>query len=311
VSRRAIALAVALVGVLLLVVAAAFAGTQQDPGPSPGGASAPAAAASCTPPPAGDHQITVEDGRAPVLLHVPPGAAKARRGLILVLPGANMTGRSMADYTGYSRLADQRGFLVAYPTASGDRPFWNVSGNLPGKPDDVAYLRAVIRSLTGAAACADARHVGITGVSNGGGMSALMACRAADLLAAAAPVAGGYKALPDCEPTRPLPILEIHGLRDQVVPYNGTTAAHSGAVLPYIAEWRGRNHCTSPAHRSAPASNVVELRWTCAAGRVIVHDRVADAEHGWPGEDSLKPFSSTLRTWRFLSAFRDEAQAGG
>jgi hypothetical protein len=39
---------------------------------------------------------------------------------------------------------------------------------------------------------------------------------------------------------------------------------------------------------------------------VLVHDRVADAEHGWPGGSSLRPFSSTLRTWRFLNSFENE-----
>ena len=32
---------------------------------------------------------------------------------------------------------------------------------------------------------------------------------------------------------------------------------------------------------------------------------MVDAEHGWPGEDSLKPFSSTARTWRFIN-YTDE-----
>jgi polyhydroxybutyrate depolymerase len=217
-----------------------------------------------------------------------------------------MTGSSMADYTGYSHLADLRGFLVAYPTASGQSPFWNVSGKLPGKPDDVAYLRQVIGTLTGPAACADPAHVGVTGVSNGGGMSALLACEAADVLAAAAPVAGGYSTLPACEPDRPLPILEIHGLRDAVVPYGGKGPSKAGAVGPFVDEWRGRDRCPSPAKRSAPAHDVQELRWPCAAGRVVVHDRVLDAEHGWPGEDSLRAFSSTERTWRFLNSFTDE-----
>jgi hypothetical protein len=27
---------------------------------------------------------------------------------------------------------------------------------------------------------------------------------------------------------------------------------------------------------------------SCADGRVLIHDRVYDAGHGWPGEDSLK-----------------------
>lgn len=301
--RHALSLALTLIAVLELAFALAGLGGRRTAAPS---IAAVATAPSCGPPAPGDHQVTVQDGRAPVLLHVPRGAARGPRPLILVLPGAGMTGQDMADYTGYSRLADLRGFLVAYPTAGGTRPFWNVSGAIPGKPDDVDYLRQVIGSLTGPAACADAARVGITGVSNGGGMTALMACRAADLLAAAAPVAGGYKTLPDCEPARPLPILEIHGLRDRVVPYAGTADRHAGAVEPYVADWRSRDGCTGAARRSTPAPGVDELRWTCADGRVVAHDRVRDAEHGWPGEDGLAPFSSTMRTWRFLSAFRDE-----
>jgi polyhydroxybutyrate depolymerase len=256
---------------------------------------------ACTP---GDHQIAVDPGRAAVLVHVPPGPA-ARRPLVLVLPGAGMTGPDMARYTGYSRLADLKGFLVAYPTASGRRPFWNVSASRK-TPDDVAYLRKVIGALTGATGCADRLRVGITGVSNGGGMSARMACEAADLLAAAAPVAGGYSTLPDCLPARPLPVLEIHGLRDEVVPYHGKGPNGDGAADRYVEEWRARDRCSPHAARSTPAPNVLELRWACPDGRVVAHDRVLDAEHGWPGERSLKPFSSTLRTWRFLSAFRDD-----
>ena len=68
------------------------------------------------------------------------------------------------------------------------------------------------------------------GVSNGGGMAARMACDAADLLSAAAPVAGGYSTLPDCHPRRPLPLLEIHSLRDAVVPYTGR-----GATRPTVS----------------------------------------------------------------------------
>jgi polyhydroxybutyrate depolymerase len=270
-------------------------------------------AASCAPPSAGTHRDSVQAGRVPVVLHVPAGTPRrrGRRPLVLVLPGAGQSARDVAAYTGYSRLADREGFLVAYPTATGARPFWNVSGTVAGKPDDVAYLRRVIAVLTGPAACADPTRVGVTGVSNGGGMAARMACDAADLLAAAAPVAGGYSTLPDCRPQRPLPILEIHGLRDTVVPYAGSPPDHAGAVSPWIDGWRGRDDCPGSPRTSRPARDVVEYRWRCAAGRVVVHDVVSDAEHGWPGESRLaSPFSSTVRTWRFLSSFEDEAQEG-
>src|SRR4051794_18596982 len=144
-----------------------------------------AAPAGCTPPAPGDHRVTVDRDRVPVVLHVPPGRAKDRRPLVLVLHGAGQTWHDIATYTDYSRLADRRGFLVAYPSAK-ERRFWNISTRAGGA-DDLGHLRRVITTLTGAAACADPARVGVTGVSNGGGMSALLACRAADLLAAAAP----------------------------------------------------------------------------------------------------------------------------
>jgi polyhydroxybutyrate depolymerase len=307
VTRRAVPPIALGVSILAIVGAvAAFAHQHQ----ARAGGAGPGSSGACAPLAPGDHRVAVGAGRAPVLLHVPAGRAARRRPLILVLPGAGMTGADMARYTGYSRLADARGFLVAYPTASGSRPFWNVSTRQPGKPDDVDYLRRVIVALTGPAACGDPARVGVTGVSNGGGMVALLACRAADLLAAAAPVAGGYSTLPDCAPRRPLPILEIHGLRDEVVPYGGKPPSHAGAVGAYIDGWRARDRCSAAPVTGTPAPRVLELRWTCADGRMVVHDRVYDAEHGWPGEDSLRPFSSTVRTWRFLSSFRDELRSG-
>ena len=240
-----------------------------------------------------------------MLLHVPPGTARGQRQLVLVLPGAGQDARNIQAYTGYDRLANEKGFLVAYPTASGgSHPFWNVSGTQAGKPDDVAYLRKVILALTGPDACADPHRVGVTGVSNGGGMAAVLACRAADLLAGAAPVAGGYSTLPACRPERALPILEIHSLQDQVVPYRGKGASRAGSVAAFLRDWRTRDRCSSTASRSRPAKDVVELRWRCAAGRTVIHDQVSDADHGWPGESSLTPFSSTMRTWSFLRAQR-------
>jgi hypothetical protein len=54
---------------------------------------------------------------------------------------------------------------------------------------------------------------------------------------------------------------------------------------------------------------VTELRSTrCAAGTEVVHDRIAGEPHGWPGAADVdgggQSFSSTRRTWSFLSSFR-------
>ena len=82
--------------------------------------------------------------------------------------------------------------------------------------------------------CVDASRVYATGVSNGGGMTALLGCRLAWRLTAIAPVAGGYGTQPPCHPARPLAVLEVHGAADEVVPYAGKGAAHVGNVPAYL-----------------------------------------------------------------------------
>lgn len=261
--------------------------------------------AACAPLPPGTRRIVVEAGRVPVVVHIPPGLPVGAP-LVLGLPGARQTARDFASYTGYSTLADRQHFAVAYPTATGTRPFWNVT-DAPGQPDDVAYLRKVIAAAV-TATCADPARVGVTGVSNGGGMSARMACDAPDLIAAAAPVAGGYGALPACRPTRAVPILELHGTSDTVVPYVGKGSTGSGAVSAFLAQWRHLDACGPTATTSRPYPTVTEIRWSaCAGGAVVLHDRIAGQDHGWPGEDDLREyetFSATRRTFRFLSSFR-------
>jgi polyhydroxybutyrate depolymerase len=263
-------------------------------------------AGTCAPPPAGTLRLAPIDGRIPVALHIPPHAV-AGAPLVLALSGAGQTASDLARYTGYSRLADRKGFFVAYPTATGARPVWNISGTAAGKPDDVAYLRAVVAAAL-RASCADARRVGVTGVSNGGGMSARLACDAADVISAAAPVAGGYGSLPDCHPVRPVPILEIHGTDDRVVPYHGKGSSGFGAVPRFLAQWLRLDGCPGKAMRRSPERGVTELTWApCRGGSAVVHERIQDAEHGWPGGDDAlgrHGFSSTARTWAFLSSHR-------
>ncbi len=152
----------------------------------------------------GDHAVDVDAGGGPrsILIHVPAAGSASARPLVLALAGAGQTPRDFQHLTNYSALADQQGFVVVYAGGTGSSPFWNMSGALPGKPDDVAFLSAVLDRVE-ALTCVDATRVYATGVSNGGGMTALLGCRLAGRLAAIAPVAGGYGTQPACRPARP------------------------------------------------------------------------------------------------------------
>lgn len=304
VKHPALVTAIVVAALAALVVLAGSGA--DDPVAGRRGADGPPLTGACQPPPAGSLRLPAIDGRVGVVVRM-PATRRVGAPLVLALPGAGQTAAGFGRSTGYSLLADRAGFVVAYPTAAGERPSWNVSGKVPGRPDDVAYLRKVIAAVL-KATCADKRRVGVTGVSSGGGMSARLACDAADLIAAAAPVAGGYGSLPACRPSVPVALLEIHGTGDRVVPYAGREPDAFGAVEPFVAAWRTRDGCPDDGRVSMPQPGVTELSWApCRLGSAVAQVRIDGEPHGWPGGadiDGTRAFSSTARTWAFLSAYR-------
>jgi polyhydroxybutyrate depolymerase len=263
----------------------------------------------------GDHVLPIDtpEGVRRVRLHAPRGADRPRP-LVIALHGAGETGADFARDTGFSRLADRERFLVAYPSAAGPHAFWNMSGEVPGAPNDVEELERSLDQLE-RAACVDRARVFVTGVSNGGGMTARLACDASERLAGVAAVAGGYRALPPCRPDRPLPVLEIHGTGDQVVPYGGKPPDYRGSVARWLAMWRRIDGCHGTASRLVPAPGVTEIAWrTCADGTRVEHVRLDGAAHGWPGGPRTKPppapFAATWRTWEFFRSLPPRPPTG-
>ena len=253
----------------------------------------------------GDHTLTIdtpEEARR-VFLHAPRGAYKPRP-LVIALHGAGETGNDFANDTGFSRLADREGFLVAYPSAGSPNAFWNMSGQVPGGSNDVEAIERSLDQLE-AAVCVDPARVFVTGVSNGGGMTARLGCELSERLAGVASVAGGYRALPPCKPERPLPVLEIHGTADQVVPYGGKPPDFNGSVKRWLWLWRRIDGCHGRADRLRPAPGVTEIAWRhCSAATRVEHVRLDGAAHGWPGgsrtDPPPAPFAATWRTWEFF-----------
>jgi polyhydroxybutyrate depolymerase len=298
-ARQARVAASLLAGLALLAVVAWQAGAQavhyaSDPAHEPCPALAP-----------GDHTLSIAtpEGERQVFLHAPRGAYKPRP-LIIALHGAGETGTDFANDTGFSRLADREGFLVAYPSAGGPNSFWNMSGQVPGGTNDVEAIERSLDQLE-AAVCVDPARVFVTGVSNGGGMAARLGCELSERLAGIAAVAGGYRALPPCRPERALPVLEIHGTGDQVVPYGGKPPDYRGSVARWLAQWRRIDGCHGKADRIVPAQGVTEIAWRqCTARTRVEHVRLDGQAHGWPGgartDPPPAPFAATWRTWEFF-----------
>lgn len=177
--------------------------------------------------------------------------------LVLDLHGYSSTQGMQASLSGMKAIADANGFIVAYPAGVG--PVGQMSWNAgtccdPAKADgvdDVAFMHAVVGDIV-ANANIDRRRVYATGLSNGAFMSHRLGCDAADLFAAIAPVAAplGIDPVTDCQPVRPIPVLQFSGLTDQVVPYDGgpTSVFPDVIVIPALdsyAYWATVNGCSA------------------------------------------------------------------
>ena len=144
-----------------------------------------------------------------------------------------------------------------------------------------------------------------TGFSNGAMFSYRLACEASDLIAAIAPVSGGSGQVDiddggadyfACNPTHPMPILDLHGTADTCYPYDGGLGGALGrplleAVPVTIATWRGRERMRRRRGAAAVASTQGEANCECVLVPVlngpITLCTIPGAGHYWPGGDSM------------------------
>jgi polyhydroxybutyrate depolymerase len=235
-------------------------------------------------------------------VHVPRSQPGAPLPLVLAFGGAGATGAFMQQYSGLSRVADRNRFIVVYPTAWGVHPFWGLNDLAPNGRQDVRFISDLLDRLEDVL-CLDEHRVYATGVSNGGGFTARIGCELSERIAAIAPVAGGYKTIPDCEPGRPISVLEIHGTSDGSVPYGGRPPDYRGSVPLYIAGWRARDRCEAATATKTIAAATVLVTWPqCADGTRVAQIKVYGGLHVWPGAWGVQGFSAAQAVWDFFRA---------
>src|SRR5262245_12638912 len=200
------------------------------------------------------------------LLHVPPGYDGSKPvPLVVDIHGWNSNADQQRALSGMRTLSNATGFLVAYP--EGVNAAWNAK-ICCGNPnlDDVGFIRAVVADVA-AAGNVDPRRVYVTGLSNGGAMSQRLACDAADLFAAAAPMAFplAYNPATGCQPSRSMPVLTVMGLTDMLVLYDGGDFGTAAGTLSY---WHDVNACSAatPEVRDERGKSRCEYYTECANG---------------------------------------------
>lgn len=256
-------------------------------------------------------------------VHLPPQhKGTARLPVIMAIHGCGMTGygwNSMKPTTQFNRLADQKGFIVVYPTQLISRNLiacWNSADprhqhRHTGEPALLAGVaRQVVENYH-----ADPARVHVAGASSGAGTAVILAATYPDVFATVTSVAGGEYGLNRVDPDDPdstsplytarqawaqmgdrarrVPLLVIQGERDEVVPPLVATrlVEHWTAVGDLVDDGLPNDSLdvteeTVSVPAAAGRHGYTHTTITTRDGSSIVEAyRVQDMGHVWPGPD--------------------------
>jgi polyhydroxybutyrate depolymerase len=254
----------------------------------------------------GDSTQTISSGglNRTFLLHLPASYGRQAQPVIINYHGYSWSAQQMVRATRFNQLGDQQGFISVYPQGYENPSTWNAGVGAygpTGSEDDIQFTRDML-SYLGHNYCIDSQRVYITGFSLGGGMAYRLACDMSDQIAAVATASGAYYPLSEgCHPSRPMPVLEIHGAADTSAPYSGNPPLLMASVQDYLNTWLTLDKCDTTPHVFLQQPDVTGSEWThCAAGVQIRHYRIADGTHSWPSPSVLN--GSTV-IWDFFKQF--------
>lgn len=253
------------------------------------------------------------------ILYVPANySGKKDVPLLFNFHGYSSNAHDQMFYGDFRPLADTAGFLIVHPqgTKLNGITHWNVGGWTVGSTvDDVGFTEALLDTLS-ARYRIDSMRVYATGMSNGGYMSLLLACQLSQRMAAVASVAGSMtpEMYNQCDPQRPVAVMQIHGTADGIVPYTGT--GWSLSIKKVLEYWVAANHCNEearveviPDNYPNDGSTVEHLIYSGGdEGVAVEHFKILGGGHSWPGtkfgsSGTNYDIDASAEVWRFLSRY--------
>ncbi len=218
--------------------------------------------------------------------------------LIMGYHGYREAAEHMDRYAGLSN----RGAIAVYPAGMG-RAWEGAPYAVTKDGQDLRFTKKILDEVSSTYRV-DKRRVYATGMSNGGGFAAKLACEMPEEFSAIAAVAGAYYpgtwkgcANKESDPEKPrsvrfdkgrtVPFLEMHGRKDQLIQYKGGNLHHT----PYLGAVRlaslyaSRAQCFGAPQTTDITSTVLRIKWPgCPKNAEVIHVAVKDAGHTWPGE---------------------------
>jgi poly(hydroxyalkanoate) depolymerase family esterase len=241
-------------------------------------------------------------------LYVPSGTRREAAPLLVMLHGCTQAPEDFAIGTRMNMLAQQHGFLVAYPAqarrANGAN-CWNwFEADQQLRSGEEASLIAGIAKVIGKSHRVDDRRVFVAGLSAGGAMALVLGATYPDVFAAVGVHSGVAldtahdmgsafaamrgQAMPKDAPERtarpPVPTIVVHGDADQTVHVANAEQIVSHARQAFDTQSPAPLRALAESRRPMQGRDVTTTQWIDASGVArVVQWVVHGAAHAWTG----------------------------
>ncbi|MBI4019835.1 MAG: hypothetical protein HY367_00770 [Candidatus Aenigmarchaeota archaeon] len=246
--------------------------------------------------------------------HVPPSYDRSTKTAVVIYIHGGGGSSAGSKNDGLYDYSDKYGFILLSPAgtgALGDRLLvWNLGPSLINGTiqthsnyaserdiDDIGFLSKMIGDAK-SRFNADGNRIYATGISQGGMMSYRLACELSDKIAAVAPVAS--PAVPmDCSPSRPVPVMHIHGTADPCAPFNGGSGGCLGtekdsfqSAQEMVNVWLSIDNCLPESSVTYQKGDATCMTYSqCKEGAEVAFCAVEGMGHVWPAGNQYLPAS--------------------
>lgn len=238
-------------------------------------------------------ELVIDGNKRSFATYLPPDSKTGKMPLVISLHGGLASPKGMFHLADFRPLADREKFIVVCPAS---KHIWHDGADLHGI-DDVKFINELISYII-KTYNADPDRVYVTGISNGGFMTARLACQLNTRIAAVAIVAATLDIEEGYDLERPMPALYMHGTSDPIVGYNGGKlfgrSVYSQDAV--IDKWVALNNCdktplvtTVPDTANDGTSIIKEEYVNPATGLKVVGYSIVNGGHTWPGGGSICP----------------------
>ncbi len=270
-------------------------------------------------------EISIEkfehNGLTREFIYYSPDSLTSGAPLVVVLHGFTSSAEKIMNYSEMNKVANENNFAVVYPQGTMDKDsntFWNVGYTFHSDVtvDDVDFIVKLVKYLQKKYSLSSTNTF-LTGMSNGGEMCYLLACKQPEVFSATAPVAGMMlqSFFDNCNSMYPIPVFAVFGTEDKVTNFNGDLNNNDGwgaypGIPSIINHWAERIDYDTMIIDTLPDINVndssfivVERYLNSQNENEVLFYKVINGGHDWPGAWGNMDVSTSNEVWDFFKKY--------